>query len=757
MLAGAARTASSLDRFEQVSQAADVELLTRPPSDEQLRRLRATPGVVSVVSITAFGIVVPRAVELQAIGVSSGASNGADIDRARIIVGRAADPNVAEEVTVGEGLARAIGVSVGDDLEVLSYTPGQVNAQLAGEGSGPPKGPQVELHVVGIDRRPLDLGERGAAGGILMLTPAFGQDYGSRIGVFGARLRLRLENGDAGARGVAEVAREIFGPALFQTQGLAIETEGARAALGVMTTALRALAIAVAVASALTLVSLLGREIRLSGTNQRALLAFGLTRRQRALVVGAFALPAALAGACLAVGLAVLLSPRFPLGVARRADPSVGFHFDGVVLLPGAVVIVGVVVAIAAVLAVRASSLHVVEAGVDASPEMSLIRRTVRRLPLSVGHGARMVLGGGTSAASVPVRSSIVATVAGSAVLTAVLVFTASVAHLSATPRLYGWTFDFAVLDRAPNRPCGGNDDGLSKLRGLASVSEICYQNVSVDGSPVVGLAITGLRGDAASPAVVEGRPPSGPSEVALGSATFARTGRKIGDSVQVKGRTAGGSFTVVGRAVFPTLGQAQPLKDGIWFTGAGFAPLFDQNVFSRYLVGRFASGADRSAVSERIRQVGSFGTPTLPRPPVEITRLQGVGWLPVSLAALLGGLALIAVTHSVVTSTRLRRRELAVLGVLGFLPRQIRSTIQWQATIVGLVGLVVGAPLGVILGRQVWLVVVRRLGVDHNWSIPLAAVLVQLPGTLALLCAVASVPAIRASRRRLAASLRSE
>src|SRR5205807_2464500 len=127
---------------------------------------------------------------------------------------------------------------------------------------------------------------------------------------------------------------------------------------------------------------------------------------------------------------------------------------------------------------------------------------------------------------------------------------------------------------------CGGGDFGVARINGVAALSEVCNQSVEVDGRAVSALAFTSLRGGAIDPEVLAGRTPRGAQEVALGSKTLTALHKRIGDSVQLKGRAASRMFTVVGRVALPTLGQGQPLADGALFTGAGFAPLFDQNVF---------------------------------------------------------------------------------------------------------------------------------------------------------------------------------
>ena len=74
---------------------------------------------------------------------------------------------------------------------------------------------------------------------------------------------------------------------------------------------------------------------------------------------------------------------------------------------------------------------------------------------------------------------------------------------------------------------------------------------------------------------------------------------------------------------------------------------------------------------------------------------------LPRALAAFLAVLAALAVVHALVSTVRMRRQDLAVLRTLGFERRQLGSTLVWQATTIGVVGLAVGVPLGLVVGRM--------------------------------------------------------
>ena len=102
------------------------------------------------------------------------------------------------------------------------------------------------------------------------------------------------------------------------------------------------------------------------------------------------------------------------------------------------------------------------------------------------------------------------------------------------------------------------------------------------------------------------------------------------------------------------------------------------------------------------------------------------------------------------------RRRELALLKTLGFDRHQVRSTIAWQATTLGTIGVVVGVPLGIISGTLVWRVVADGLGVSTTTTIPTLAVVVTIVA-VALVNLIAYVPARGRGADRPALALRTE
>jgi hypothetical protein len=765
-VAGARRSSTALARFNADSRSADVELFIAPPRAADLERFRRTPQIASMALLQAYQID-PGATGFVATAAAVDRAMGSVIDRPRVIAGRLADPTVANEINIGENLAARLHLWVDGILRAPSYSPAQVAQMFSGRNPGRPTGPSLRLKVAGIVRRPLDLGDRSASGGILVLTPAFDREYAPRIGVAGDVLRVRARNGAADLPQVSAAARRIFGSRQpFQLQSLAIETQGAGDAIRVLTLALWVFAGVAALAGVVTIGIVLTREISRANSEQETLLGLGLTRRRRIAVSGPAAAVVALGGALAAVLGAVAVSPLFPLGVAGKAEPDPGLHFDARVLGLGFIAVVAVV----ALIALRASIRSTRRTSPAPRPSS---RRSVAEVAAGVGlsatatTGLGMALRSGRGDTSVPVRSAFLGAVFGVLGVIAVLVFSASVQELTTTPRLYGWTWDFTAVDQNVKAACSGDDAGLRTVPGVAAVAEVCNDSFDIDGRPTVGWSISPLRGTI-EPAIVTGRGPRTSHEVALGAVTLRALHKHLGDRVRAGSATAQRDYRVVGTAVFPTLTNDQPLADGAMFTRRGAAPLLDPHNDSSTLAARFTPGTDSARVIRGVLALHRFtaakytpfgdGTVLLrPSTPVEIKRLRQIDWYPIALAGLLGSLALVAVGHTLITSVRRRRHALAVLKTIGFDRRQVRATIAWHATTVAAVGLALGIPAGLFVGADAWRLVADGLGVSTTPSVPLLAVLFTIPAVVVLFNLIAFVPARAAARTRPAVELRSQ
>ena len=113
---------------------------------------------------------------------------------------------------------------------------------------------------------------------------------------------------------------------------------------------------------------------------------------------------------------------------------------------------------------------------------------------------------------------------------------------------------------------------------------------------------------------------------------------------------------------------------------------------------------------------------------------------LPVALALLLTLLAIGTVAHTLVTSVRRRRRELAILKTIGFVTRQVRATVAWQATAIAGASLAVGLPLGIAAGRSAWSLFATQVAIE---PVPVISplVLLAIPAIIVLANAVRPSP----------------
>jgi ABC-type antimicrobial peptide transport system permease subunit len=86
-----------------------------------------------------------------------------------------------------------------------------------------------------------------------------------------------------------------------------------------------------------------------------------------------------------------------------------------------------------------------------------------------------------------------------------------------------------------------------------------------------------------------------------------------------------------------------------------------------------------------------------------------------------------------------------------------VRATLAWEATTLAVVGLLVGLPAGIILGRLAWSAVSHNLGIGTDVVLPVLALGLVVPSTLLLVNLVAYVPARAAAKTRAVAALAAE
>ncbi|MDT4892515.1 MAG: putative transport system permease protein, partial [Pseudonocardiales bacterium] len=142
---------------------------------------------------------------------------------------------------------------------------------------------------------------------------------------------------------------------------------------------------------------------------------------------------------------------------------------------------------------------------------------------------------------------------------------------------------------------------------------------------------------------------------------------------------------------------------------------------------------------------------------PTEVAEIREVRTLPIVLGGFLALLAVGAVGHALATAVRRRSHDLAVLRALGMTQWQCRWVVLTQATVLAVVGLVAGVPIGLALGRTVWRVVADYTPIQYVAPVAVSVLVLVGPAALLIANALAAWPGRRAARLRIAAILRAE
>ena len=124
--------------------------------------------------------------------------------------------------------------------------------------------------------------------------------------------------------------------------------------------------------------------------------------------------------------------------------------------------------------------------------------------------------------------------------------------------------------------------------------------------------------------------------------------------------------------------------------------------------------------------------------------------------AGVLAFLGLAMLAQFILASARSRRRDFAMLKVLGMLRRDLGAVAFWQVATVTAVALTIGVPLGIAGGRWAWQLFASQAGLAGDTITPLPTLL-MIPATLAVAALVALPTARSVAGIPAAATLRSE
>ena len=777
-LAGARRTDTVMDRFLAYHRATNIGIEIGELDTNAVRRL---PMVADVAEGGYLAMVVADPTgepDLNAFGeinpfVGLGGPDPSPSNRPILVAGRLPDPGRALEVAVDETLAERRHLVLGDTLRMWGYTPAQVEGfGDVSQFEAAPLGGSFDLTVTGVLRTPYDLAPVPAGQDVawlgseeLYLTPAFWRAYRDRVAALGTGVELRLRNGLRDLDAFTAAVRHLPGgrdAVVYANSDAERTVLRLERAIRIEVAAQLVFAALAALTGLFVVGQTIARQVQLDAADHPALRALGMTSGQLIAAVLLRGVLVGVAGALLAAAVAVLLSPLTPIGLARRAEVDPGVAVDLPVLVLGAAGLLLAVLTRTGMAGWAATRM----------PGPGRGRQPAARGPSRIGDGlagaggspsavigTRLAFESGPGTAALPARTAAVGAVVAVAAVAAALTFGASLGHLAGDPALQGWAGDAIVGD-----PRGQMDDpdrvarrlaGNPLLAGYSSLTIPPLQDIRIDGVTLVAIGVDALEGDVLPPAL-EGRQLRSAGELALGPVSLRRIGREVGDVVEV----ASGDRRQRLRIVGTTLLQSRLSND--LRLGAGALLILDDlrrlvpDAAPNMFLVEYAPGTDPEAAFQSLRR--DFGRIVLrPLDNEEVENLARVGGLPYVLAGLLALLGVGTIGHTLVSSVRHRRRDLAVLKTLGFVRSQVRATVAWQATGFAALAVVAGIPLGVAAGRWAWILVNQGLHSLAGPVTPTLAVLLVIPATVLVANLVAALPARAAAATRPAVVLRSE
>ncbi|MEX2555078.1 MAG: FtsX-like permease family protein [Actinomycetota bacterium] len=775
--AGARRTQTAYERMLATTSPHDVFLYQF--SDVGLTELDpdavvALPEVDEVARLSWFwadvgtpvGIAIPRDEKL-----------GTQVDQAKIVSGRRADPDAPDEATASFAAADRYGISVGSKIPLFpKETPDDPPEVKRYREAFVAAGAPLELRVVGIQAGPYDLPPITIGSSIAAYaTPSLYRIASKAQGLFQSSIdsiSVRLKRGAEDLPAFERRLRGLAGPdSEIELEPLANTAASVRNAIAPLSTAMWLLAGILGLSSLVIVGQTLTRHIAVSSDDNGTLGALGMTPPEQWIVAMGRTLVIGVMAAGVAVVVAVALSPLTPLGIARVAEPSPGLHVDAFTIataIAGMLIAVLLVSAMPAWRATSAGSAASDKARGSAAPNSKAVAAFARAgASVPAVAGVHMALSRGSGRASLPIRSTIFGISIAGAALAASLCVAASLHHLLQTPRLYGLTWDLQIVEFDADADFSVPAQTLSSDPGIAALSYGGTGSVAIKGRTAEAYAVTPIRGDA-YPTIVDGRRPSAADEIALGARTLRTIGAEVGDRVDVSLLGAAErSMTIVGRVVNPALTQGElgesPLLD--WFSNrANFA---ESDRLANTMLVRFAPGADIARLTGRIEDliipaeetafVGLSDVVSPNETPRDVVNFGRVENLPIALSVALAALASAVLAHMIASSVRRRRHDLAILKTLGLGKGHIRAVVGWQATTLVVAALVVGIPVGVVGGRWAWTSLADRGGVVPAPRVPVAALALMMPAAILLANLVAAIPGRIAARTQPALVLRTE
>ncbi len=764
-------------------------------------KIKALPDVARVRTLDALTVVPLTAAGAPRLGtlnlaVTLGSTDGylIDQDRLSIVKGRRFDPSSKTQVVLTASAEKIWGVHVGETVTLGMYSPSQENETYFGTPKVPPR-KTIRATVVGtgVINSELVQDDIDRAYGFAFLTPALAREAISvdPLSARPAYYAIQLRRGASLKVAERQLTRLLPAGDTYNFHVTARTIATVELAIKPETLALGAFGVVAALVCLILAAQALARQLRRGGTERGVLRALGATSSATFFDGYLAVAGAVLAGAVLAALIAVGLSPLTPIGPVRPVYPDPGLSADWTVLGLGALVILAGLGGFAALTAYRLSPARTSPGAADLAPRLNLIRRS-QSLGLSIAAavGVYFALETEKGHREVPVRSILLGVSLAVTLLVATLTFSSSLEKLVSTPSLYGWNWSYAVVPSSEIPP--SMLPALAHDPDVAGVTGATYTNLEIDGVnvPVLFEPTSGK----VIPPILSGHRPRSGDEVVLGAATLAVLHKSVGQYVTVTDGAPKSApvyipptrVLIVGTATLPAIGYATVVADHTAMgTGALLADSIIPPAMRRALQSpdKNLDGPDLAFVRLKSTVPAAAGLASLravvraanrllakdphaqgatvgllgPQRPAQIVNYRTIGNTPLLLAAGVAAGAVAALAMTLVASVRRRRRDLALLKTLGFTRRQLAIAVSWQATIDGLVGAVIGVPLGILLGRELWDLFARSINAVPHPAVPALAVVLVALGTLVVANLAAALPGRSAAATEPGLVLRSE
>jgi hypothetical protein len=401
------------------------------------------------------------------------------------------------------------------------------------------------------------------------------------------------------------------------------------------------------------------------------------------------------------------------------------------------------------------------------------------------GIGTRMAFEPGHGRTAVPVRSALAGSAIAVAAVVAAAVFGTSLVGLVSSPRQYGQNWDQQLSLGFASVPSSYAAHFAAAAPDVTGYALGDIGQLSIGGTRVATVGVDPVHGDGYL-TMLAGRPPANASEIALGAQTMRALGVRIGQTVRARVDWATGELgpatqyvlRVTGTVVLPDFGQAGLSSDTDLGNGAVVSPALlsianptgipgcttGRATCYSLLLFRYRPGTDLPAAQTALLAAAAkagcpYGacTVTADQRPGDIKNYAAIRDTPLTLAAVLGVLAVGTLAHVLLTGVRRRRRDLAVLKTLGFTRGEVLRTVAWEASALAAAALVAGIPLGVVAGRVAWALFADATGIASQATVNVPIVLLAIPATLLLANVIAAWPGWTAARLRPATVLRAE